>query len=496
MLVTDGTCKDYGSGTGLRAKIYQTEKKFYGEFMRVIPADALMCDTQREMTNQEINGRSFADTLDLHEIRLKARWLRPALLAAGLDLPVHEHLRDLEDLHYWAARLPLPELRAFFSACWLADGNALAARVPGHGKGRSLSCGSANLRKVITLAALRLGYVTTTHQPDRPYLIFREPVVSTNRCAPQEDGTADVWCVTTETGTFTGVSPTGTAYVTGNSTVRPNSQQFSRQGGIRACVRAPEGYRGISADFSGCEILVAAALSGDKQLYEAETSRECRACKENPCACGLNHTGLHWLTAHTAKGSGATKEDRYNAKRGTFTRLFGGGPTTAADQVGTEVKVMEELFEAFNLVAPAYTAWDQWLREKFDEGSMVWRDYSTGQNYAVPVEGSRRLVYRCYSGRNVYVTRGPHAAGNGAIQATARELLVDGLLRWGKSPWGDAVVIPIHDEVIGFVKAEEADVATRELVRCMETRVLSSPGFDVFIGVESDVPWTSWQDSS
>lgn len=292
--------------------------------------------------------------------------------------------------------------------------------------------------------------------------------------------------------------------VTGRcSCVRPNGMQFSRQGGVRACVRAWKGYKGISADFQGCEIIVAAALSGDKALYEAETGPRCHRCGEeavkgSACLCGPGkaHQGLHWLTAHTAKGPDATKEDRYNAKRGTFTRLFGGGPATAADQVGAEVKVMEQLFEAFNQVAPAYTAWDAWLRQCFDAGSLVWRDYSTGTNYSQDIPGSRHLVYRAYSGRQIYVTKGPHAAGNGAIQGTARELLVDGVLMWKHSEWGHLPLLPIHDELDVMVPEDEAEEATAVLRRCMETDVLSSPGFPVHVAADTDKPWTSWQDSS
>jgi DNA polymerase I-like protein with 3'-5' exonuclease and polymerase domains len=255
-------------------------------------------------------------------------------------------------------------------------------------------------------------------------------------------------------------------------------------------------WRGISADFSGCEIRVAAALSGDKQLYEAEVGTRCHACNEDPCGCGKDHLGLHWKTAHTAKGFDATKEDRYMAKRGTFTRLFGGGASTAADQVGCEVSQMEELFEALNEVAPVYTEWDAWLRDCFNQGSMIYRDYATGVNYQLPVEGSRRLVYKCYSGRFVYVTRGPHAAGNGAIQGTARELLVDGLLRWNKTRWGKYPVLPVHDQILARVHAEEAEAASEVLRMCMETSVLSCPQFECFISVDVDSPFTSWPDSS
>lgn len=289
------------------------------------------------------------------------------------------------------------------------------------------------------------------------------------------------------------------------SCVRPNGQQFSRQGGIRACVRCAPGYLGISADFSGCEILVAAALSGDRDLYEAETGPRCHRCGEfayedegQACACGPGkaHKGLHWLTAHTAFGEAATKENRYQAKRGTFTRLFGGGPPTAADQVGCDVETMQQLFVAFNQVAPAFTAWDQWLRQCYKNGSRVWRDYSTGKNWVQDIEGHNRMTYVTYSGRNVYITNGEHAAGNGAIQGTARELLVDGLLRWKYSQWGGVPVLPVHDQLVATVKEDEARAATTELARCMTTSVLSSPGFEIRVGVDVDEPFVSWPDSS
>jgi DNA polymerase I-like protein with 3'-5' exonuclease and polymerase domains len=261
--------------------------------------------------------------------------------------------------------------------------------------------------------------------------------------------------------------------------------------------------RGISADFEGCEIRVAAALAGDTQLYEAEAGVRCHRCKTDAddsktCACGPHkaHQGLHWLTAHTAHGEDATKEHRYQAKRGTFTRLFGGGPSTAADQVGCDVTLMYQVWEAFNMVAPVYTAWDEWLRESYETGMMVWRDYQEAKNWRVEIPGAKRMIYRTYSGRLVYVTKGPHAAGNGAIQGTARELLVDGLLRWKNTRWGKLAVLPVHDQIISLVPSCEAEVATQELARCMSTDVLSSPGFHVSIGVDVDKPFISWPDSS
>lgn len=288
---------------------------------------------------------------------------------------------------------------------------------------------------------------------------------------------------------------------------RPNGQQFSRQGGVRACVVADPGFLGISADFAGCEIIVAAALSGDHGLYEAENSPFCYKCERDSviggeCSCGYKedgslaaHQGLHWRTAHGATPL-ATKEHRYQAKRGTFTRLFGGGPETAAAQIGCPTRDMEAIFESFNKNAPDFTAWDLWMRDCYKQGSMVWRDYTTGENFSVPIEGANRMIYQTYTGRNVYINNGQHAAGNGAIQGTAREVLVDGTLLWRKYKWGRYGLLPIHDQIFTFVPEAEAAEATQTLKLVMETDVLSSPGFPIHIGADVDVPFTAWPDSS
>jgi DNA polymerase I-like protein with 3'-5' exonuclease and polymerase domains len=280
------------------------------------------------------------------------------------------------------------------------------------------------------------------------------------------------------------------------SCVRPNGQQFSRRGGIRQCVCADCGYVMCNADFQGCEIMVAAGLSGDGQLLEAEVSPRCYACDRNPCECGEGHTGLHWLAAHEVFGRHATKEHRYMCKRGIFCKLFGGGAETAAAQVYCDLLPMQKIFAAFEELAPAYTAWDKWLRKCYYEGATVWRDYEKGENFSQPLEGKRRGVYRTYSGRNIYVNA-PHAFGNYAIQGTARELLVDGVIRWSSSPWGDLPLLPIHDELLLWVPEQDFAAATAELRRCMETDVLSSPGFRVHIGADAEMtPRTFWPDSS
>ena len=299
-----------------------------------------------------------------------------------------------------------------------------------------------------------------------------------------------IHCVTVPSGAVVVRSASGKVIVSGNS----------RRGGIRACVDADPGFMGISADFSACEIRVAAALSGDKGLLEAETSRKCHQCgefayEEKPCPCGVDedgklkaHTGLHWLAAHLTFGDNPTKENRYKCKAVIFRKLFGGRPDS---------DVAEKIAAVFdNEIAPVYSSWDKWLRKCYYEGMLVYRNYEEGVNYAVPIEGSRRIIYRTYSGRNIYIHNGAHAAGNGGIQGTARELLVDGVLKWKQTEWGTYPILPVHDEILAWVPENRAEEAVAELGRCMETSVLSVPDWEVKIGADVDKPFRSWPDSS
>jgi DNA polymerase I-like protein with 3'-5' exonuclease and polymerase domains len=259
---------------------------------------------------------------------------------------------------------------------------------------------------------------------------------------------------------------------------------------------------GISADFSGCEIKVAAGLSGDRGLLEADTSPFCHRCKVDdlpgaPCSCPDksdgergSHTGLHWLAAHMTFGEGATKEHRYSAKAVIFRKLFGGAPDSA---------VAQQIAYTFDTqIAPVYKAWDDWLRICYDSGSLIYRDYSGhGENYSMDLAGRKRYaIYRTYSGRQIYAGKGAHAAGNYAIQGTARELLVDGILLWQHSKWGHLPILPVHDQIIAFVPEAEAEEASQVLKICMATDVLSTDDWLVHIDADLDKPFTAWPDSS
>ena len=85
----------------------------------------------------------------------------------------------------------------------------------------------------------------------------------------------------------------------------------------------------------------------------------------------------------------------------------------------------------------------------------------------------------------------PHAAGNYAVQRTARELLVDALLRWRDAPWGGFVLLPVHDEIIAMVPEADGPAATAAPVECMETTFEGVP-----IVAEADQPSQFWADAA
>ena len=251
-----------------------------------------------------------------------------------------------------------------------------------------------------------------------------------------------------------------TVYTLGTDTgrmscVRPNLQQLPRQGGVRACITAEPGHVLISADFSGVEIRVMAALSQDPTLIEI-----------------LRSGGdLHAMVAAQAFGPEYTKADRYVAKRGVFGWAYGGGVPSLARQVGVNESIMAAIVDSLQLVAPNYVRWADEVKRQARAGATV-----------MPT----------YAGRVIHLPREyPHKAPNYCIQGTARELLVDALLAWDQTRWGGGVVLPVHDEIVAVVPEQDADEATAELARCM-TREL----YGIAITAEASAPSFAWRDAT
>ena len=121
--------------------------------------------------------------------------------------------------------------------------------------------------------------------------------------------------------------------------VRQNLQQLTRVGGLRACITADlptldpyTEWTLISADFQAVELRTAAALAGDRALYEMIMEGE--AARARGDKEGAKAHDLHWKIARQVWGPDAAYSDRYNAKRAVFGRLYGSGIPGIARTLG------------------------------------------------------------------------------------------------------------------------------------------------------------------
>jgi DNA polymerase I-like protein with 3'-5' exonuclease and polymerase domains len=240
------------------------------------------------------------------------------------------------------------------------------------------------------------------------------------------------------------------------SCVRPNLQQVPRAGGFRACIAADPGHVLISADFSGVELRVAAALSQDANLLEivADPNRD-----------------IHREIAQIVWGPGAGKAERYQAKRKVFGRLYGSGLNglmTATPPVSEGIA--RSIISAMDQMTPGLTEWSRQIADAIEAG---------------------RTQFPAYSGRTIYLpTDRPYAGPNYCIQGTARELLIDALLRLKATRWGNATLLPVHDELVLMVPQDEADDATAALAEAMTSEL-----HGVQIIAETSQPSFHWEDS-
>jgi DNA polymerase I-like protein with 3'-5' exonuclease and polymerase domains len=244
------------------------------------------------------------------------------------------------------------------------------------------------------------------------------------------------------------------------SCVRPNFQQLSREGRVRACVVADPGYVFITADFAGVELRGAAALSQDPAMIYMIAEEDAG-----------RFDGFHWEVARQAFGPNATKSDRYVAKRGVFGTFYGGGAEGLARQIHVPVAMMEQVRGSLRGLAPTYFAWADQLRQAVRQGA---------------------THFPTYSGRVIHLPAdAPHKAPAYAIQGTCRELLVDALIRWQGTRWGTCTLLPVHDELLVMVPEGDAEEATAELVRCMQGNLFGVP-----IVAEPSAPAFAWADST
>jgi DNA polymerase I-like protein with 3'-5' exonuclease and polymerase domains len=443
LLVTDGRCIPEG---GLRAHIYQTEKKFYAQIRALLPADAVMYDR--------------LTTEDHHEIRLRTKWLRPRLEADGLDLN-SGLLKNSPSLIPWVLSLSPRETLQFLTSVWLADGRT------GYPKSPTISCGSPVLQEAIRIAAYRCGWTTSVlhagpgqwSTKDRQIISLRKPKVITRKMTVSQ-ARSDVWCVSTETGTMTAWSPGHGPYLTGNSIRNPALQTLAKgdAAGVRAVVLPRNsGELLISSDYDQIEMRLAAIFSRDPVLMQ--TFRDADA------SGGDFFTAMGQQIYHDLA---FTKSDprRGTIKSTMYGMLYGAG----AVKIALTAKITAA--EARSSMSEIFTAYPG-LRTLMD--STERRAKREGQ---VTTLGGRVLTVHpqaAYKGLNYLIQ------GSGAV------LLKRALVELACAGLEDYLVAPVHDEVLFSVPKDEV-----EDVRRVVSQIMPITDLPLLIGAKPSPGLINW----
>lgn len=207
-----------------------------------------------------------------------------------------------------------------------------------------------------------------------------------------------------------------------NSISNPPLQQLPRIGDVRGCLAADPGYVLIAADYAQIEFRVAAALA-----EEANMIKVIRA--------GID---MHAVTATRLYGKHFDDEQRNVAKRAGFGRIYGAGKATVALQTGVDEETAARALAAFDKSFPGIRAYARRLSQQTEVVTPFGR--------TIPVDTQR-----------------PWGAINYAVQSTARDVFMCGMLRLIAAGFGDFLWLPVHDELIACVP----ESITREAVACM-----------------------------
>lgn len=215
---------------------------------------------------------------------------------------------------------------------------------------------------------------------------------------------------------------------------------------IRHMYLAEEGSYMASIDFSGVELRVLAALSRDPTMLNAFE----------------NDLDLHQITADSAGVS------RKVGKMTNFAKVFGGGAKTIARQAGVPMNVAKRVVKGFDQTYAGVA--------------------SHSRSLSRPIESGQRNFVKTYSGRRLPVDADrAYSALNYVVQSTARDALGKAMINVWKAGLWDHIVLPIHDELLCSLPADEAEELCREIGVLMECEIEG-----VHLTTEPDLGGEAW----
>jgi DNA polymerase I-like protein with 3'-5' exonuclease and polymerase domains len=247
----------------------------------------------------------------------------------------------------------------------------------------------------------------------------------------------------------------------------PNFQNQTRN--IRSIYVPPAGHVWWSFDYSGLELHIAAAVSGDKEMRRILDEKCPEPRDDGSCPHKPKHGDLHGYLQYQVQAMTGQMYDRaVVVKPFNFMELYGGSPAKGVEIVAKSrnyitLEVAQQIDAGHHAAFPDFWEW---------RGGLLVLNRNRG--YGETIFGRRRYIpeYRSRdSERQSYADR---AGANHVIQGTASDivkmamvLVVPILLKYGAH-----MCAQVHDELDGWIK-QDADLPAFK--REMEDALTSIP---------------------
>lgn len=203
-----------------------------------------------------------------------------------------------------------------------------------------------------------------------------------------------------------------------------------------------EGHRLISMDADQIELRLMSFFADDPGLRAAFASEE----------------SFFVTVAEQVLGEKIDKEvdPRYKMiKSSIYARLYGAGDAKIAKTAKVPVKAITELNEGFDSQYPGVV----WYMAQM--AHVVHERIKNGEGAWVQSEGGRRLPLE---------EDKPYVGLNYQIQSTAAEIFKRGLVDMDAAGLGEYLLLPVHDEIIADVPAEDAEDVAKKMAEVVTDR--------------------------
>ena len=213
----------------------------------------------------------------------------------------------------------------------------------------------------------------------------------------------------------------------------PNNQQIPRDESFRSCVKAPDGWTFVDADFAGMELRLAAAVAGDPVMIKAFQ----------------DGADLHSLTAEIIGC------DRQIAKSANFGLLYGSGATGLRNYAGAMgvTMSMDEAKKIREDWLGAYPGIAAWQRERASDADKPLRNGSSAE-IRIPVSGFRRFLPGDMNRLTVRANSPIQGAGAAVLKVALGNLWP---LVQKAGPNEVRISAAVHDEILCLVRKEHAE---------------------------------------